>query len=139
MASTCYLEITAIQRPFSVQIDAGESREVFSVNFSGESDGEVSEWEEDLVRLCVSAGVPLALNTNTLIGRRKPWPTGAGPFARFIDTGGVAPNETHNGDIRERLSAQVVVIGRDFDATRSRALAIWRALDGVRNTTVASP
>lgn len=139
MADTCYIEIVAVQRPFPIDVDAGESRVMFSVNFNGTSDGEVNEWEEDLIRLCQTAGISMTLNVDTLIGRRKPWPSGDGPFHRFIDTGGIEPTISQNDDIQERLSAQVVVIGRDEDAARARALAIWRALKNVRNTTVTSP
>lgn len=139
MSDTCYLEIVDVQRPFPVDIDSGESRTMFSMNFTGLSDGEVNEWEEDLIRLCQLDAIPLVLNTNTLIGRRKMWPSGDGPFHRFIDTSDIGSELSHTDDIQERLGAQVVVIGRDEDAARARALAIWRTLKVVRNTTVTSP
>lgn len=139
MADACYLEINDVQRPFPIAVDEGETRTMYSVNFTATSDGEVNEWEEDLIRLCITGGVPLALNTNTLIGRRKKWPVGDGPFHRFIDTSGLAAALTHTNDVQEKLSAQVVVIGRDENAARARALAIWRTLKVVRNTTVTSP
>lgn len=139
MPDTCYLEINDVQRPFPIDVDAGESRTMYSMNFTATSDGEVPEWEEDLIRLCITGGIALDLNVDTLIGRRKPWPSGDGPFHRFIDTSGVFALLTHNGDVQERLAAQVVVIGRDEDAARARALAIWRTLKVVRNTTVTSP
>ena len=139
MSATCYTEIVDVQRPFPISVDAGESRTMFSVNFTARSEGEVNEWEEDLIRLCQLDGILLVLNTNTLIGRRKPWPSGDGPFHRFIDTSGLGAELTHTGDVQENLGAQVVVIGRDEDAARARALAIWRTLKLVRNTTVTSP
>ncbi len=141
MTDTCYLEIVDVARPFPIAVDAGESRTMYSINFTATSDGAVQEWEEDLIRLCQSAvpPIPLVLNTDTLIGRRKPWPSGDGPFHRFIDTSGLGAELSHNGDVQENLGAQVVVIGRDEDVARTRALAIWRALKIVRNTTVTSP
>ena len=138
---TCYLEIVDVARPFPIGVDEGETRTMYSVNFTAMSDGVVEEWEEDLIRLCQTAAppVPLVLNVDTLIGRRKPWPKGDGPFHRFIDTSGLGATLSQNGDVQENLSAQVVVIGRNEDAARARALAIWRALKIVRNTTVTSP
>ncbi len=141
MADTCYLEITDVARPFPIDVDAGETRSMFSANFEATSSGAVEEWEEDLIRLCQTATppIPLVLNVDTLIGRRKAWPAGKGPFHRFIDTSGLPSELTHNNDVQEKLSAQIVVIGRDENAARSRVLAIWRALKIVRNTTVTSP
>lgn len=139
MADTCYLEITDDHEPIEIDIDVGEDRTMWSLNFSAMTDGVVTEFVEDLVRLCQIAGIALVENVDTIYGRKKAWPSGAGPFHRFIPTSGPFAMLTHNGDSQERPSAQVVVIGRDYDAARARALAIWRTLRVVRNTTVTSP
>lgn len=135
MPTTCYIEILAVQRPFPVTEDEN-NRTLFSVNFLATSHGAVSEWEEDVVRICVTAGVPLVLDVDTFIGRKKV-PDGAGPFTSVIDTGGTAPLETHDGDRMERLSAQLIVRGA-YPAARLRAQQIYDALDGTRNVTVVA-
>jgi hypothetical protein len=146
MPATCYLQILSTQRPFPFQVDENE-RTMFSVNFQAMSAQEVDDWERDLIRLLVSAPVAGIVYTfpdgrrstdNTFIGPKAVIPTGAGPYVSILDTGGAAPFETHNGDKQEQLSAQLIIRGGSYYAARDLAIACWRALDGVRNTTVSS-
>ena len=131
-----YLEILAVQRPFPFRVD-DNNRVVFSVNFTGLAAGPVDQWEEELVKVLSDASLA-TLGTDTFIGPAAVVPVGAGPFMTVIDTGGREPLETHDGLDYERLSAQVTVRASKYRTARTRALAIWRALDGVRDQTVAA-
>jgi len=145
MADTCYLQILATQRPFPFMVDENE-RTMFSVNFQAMSAEAVEDWERDVIRLLVLAGVPITYTfpngnrrtDDTFIGPKAIIPTDPGPYLSVIDTGGAAPFETHNGDLQEQLSVQLIVRGADYYTARDLALDCWRALDGVRNTTVSS-
>lgn len=153
MSDNCYLEILATQRPFPLQVDENE-RTQFSVNFQGKTNQDVDDWERDVIRLLMNIGVtpvvvPVAAilytfpdgnrnNDNTFIGLTSVLPTGDGPFVQVMDTGGTAPLETHNGDTQDQLSVQLLVRGGNYFAARDLALACWRLLNGVRDTTVSS-
>lgn len=129
-----YLEILALQRPFPIGVDENQ-RVMFSVNFEAIAAANVNQWEEEIADVLTDASLA-TLGTDTFIGPLAVWPTGAGPYTNILDTGGSSPDETHNGDTYENLSAQIVVKATSYTTARTRALAIWRALDGVRNQTV---
>lgn len=135
-SSTRYLQILAVQRPFGIGLDDA-SRPMLSVNFEAEAAAPVNSWEEDLVAVLEGEGLA-TLGTDTFIGRAASVPQGSGPFVSVIDTGGSAPYATHNGDLYENLSAQIVVRAATYTAARTRALAIWRALEGRRNLLIAA-
>lgn len=138
-----YVELLAAQRPFSIGLDE-ERRAVFSCNYDGlvtapgwVSSGAVNtSFEDDVAMFITSAGLG-TLGTNLFIGPAALLQPGAGPYTTLIDTGGGAPAETHDGARYERISFQVLVRGASYAAARGRALAIWSALDGLRNVTVA--
>jgi hypothetical protein len=134
--ATTYVQILAVQRPFAFNVDEND-RTMFSVNFEGLAGAPVAEWEEELVKILTDAGLATP-NVDTFIGATKEAPAGNGPYTHVLDTGGSSPEETHDGSAYERLSAQIVVRAKDYDAARTRAHAIWRALDGLRNTTVTA-
>jgi len=134
--STRYLEILALQRPFPFNTDAN-NRIMFSVNFEALAAAPSDDWEQELVKLLTTAGLA-TFGTDTFIGPGSDPPSGAGPYITIIDTGGRAPDETHNGSIYERLSAQIVIRAVDYQVARTRALAVWRELHGQRNVTVAA-
>ena len=132
-----YLEILAVQRPFPIGIDEENDNVMFSVNFEATARATVDQWEEELVK--VLSGASLAtLGTDTFIGPQATVPTGTGPYLLINDTGGSGPLESHSGDTYEQLSAQIIIRASTYTAARTRALAVWRALHGVRNTTVAA-
>ena len=145
MPDTCYLEVLSVQRPFPFSVDENE-RTMFSVNFQATSAEEVEDWERDVIRLLITGGVGISFTfpdgdqrtDNTFIGPPSIIPTGPGPYVSIIDTGGAAPIETHNGDLQEQLSVQLIVRGREYFVARDLAIDCWRALDGVRDTTVTS-
>lgn len=131
-----YLEILAVQRPFPFNVDEN-SRVMFSVNFRALAAAPVQQWEEEVIKVLSDASLA-TLGTDTFVGPIAVVPSGAGPYLNINDTGGAEPSETHNGDVYERLSVQVVVRATSYTAARTRALAVWRALDGVRNTTITA-
>jgi hypothetical protein len=133
---SAYVEILAIQRPFPLMVD-DNNRTVFAVNFQAEAQAPVEKWEEEIAKVLSDAGLA-TLGTNCFIGPAAVIPTGTGPFIQIIDSGGRSPDETHNGSKYERLSAQITVRATSYGAARTRALAIWRALDGKRNVTVTA-
>lgn len=135
---TRYLEILARQRPFPFALDEHE-RVMFSCNFDAMAAAPVDTFEEDIAERILAPLNLATLGVDTFIGRRAVIPKGAGPYVSIIDTGGRTPDRTHNQDIAERLSFQIVVRGASHVTARSRALAIWRALDGIRNTVVGAP
>lgn len=131
-----YVQVLAVQRPFPFNTDEN-GRVMFSCNFDAVAAGPVEQWEEEVVSVLSGAGLA-TLNTDAFIGPAAILPKGDGPYITVIDTGGLSPVETHNGSIYERLSAQIVVRAAKYRVARTRALAIWRALDGLRNETVAA-
>ena len=145
MPDTCYLEVLATQRPFPISVDDNE-RSMFSVNFTAESNGFAADWERDVIRMLLAGGVTLAYTfpdgdrrvDDTFIGPAAFIPTGDGPYVSIIDTGGSDPIETHNNDIREQLSVQILVRGKAYFDARDLILECWRALDGIRDQTVSS-
>lgn len=131
-----YLEIISVQRPFSFgSDDAG--RALYSCNYLAIAAQPITKFEEEIGRLIFDAGHG-TFGTDMFIGPNVSPPPGAGPYTTIIDTGGTSPLETHNGDKYERMSCQVVVRATNRQAARTRALAIWRALDGQRNVTVTA-
>lgn len=134
--STRYLEILSMQRPFPTSVDANQ-RHIFSVNFMAQAAAPVADFEGEMAKLIANAGLGTK-GTDLFIGPLAPIPTGDGPYTTIIDTGGMSPLETHDGALYERLTFQVLVRAKSYTDARTRVLAIWRALDGQRNVTVAA-
>lgn len=139
-APTRYLSIQSAQRPFPIGQDANEF-ETFSVNFQAIGQAPVDRWEEDLIAILATEGLA-TYGVDAFMGRSVNLSdlSGDGPHVIVIDTGGTAPIEMRgpSGSLYPRLSAQIVVRARDYIVARTRALAIWRVLHGVRNETVAA-
>jgi hypothetical protein len=134
--ATRYLEILARQRPFPFDVDDND-RVLFSCNYDALAAAPVTAFEDEIMKLISNAGLG-TFGVDSFIGPDAVVPTGDGPYINIIDTGGLDPMETHNGSTYERLSVQIVVRATNFTAARTRALAVWRTLDGVRDTTVAA-
>lgn len=134
-----YIEILAMQRPFPIGLDE-QGREMFSVNFEAQGVGSITRWEEDIIKVLSDSGLVTSsgANINVFVGRGITVPAGSGPFINVIDTGGRSSDETHNGDRYENLSVQVIVRSNSFVATRTRALAIYEELHGLRDVTITS-
>lgn len=131
-----YLEILAVQRPFPFSVDESE-RTMFSCNFTALAAAPVTDWESEIMKILSNAGLATP-GTDTFIDPAVTLPSGDGPYTQIEDTGGREPYEAHRGEKYERLSIHIVVRGKNYIATRARALAIWRALDGKRNVSVAA-
>jgi len=135
--STKFIEILAEQRPFGIGLDP-QKRNRFSVNFNAMAQAPVVAWEECVVKILVDAGLGTA-NSDIFVGDAVVLPpTGTGPYITVIDTGGTSPVHVRNSSGYERLSVQLIVTAASYAAGRTRALAAWRALDGIRNATVAA-
>jgi hypothetical protein len=135
-----YLEILAVQRPFAFNVDPS-GRQMFSCNFSAVGAAPVADWEREVIQILEDASLATERSGTTgdaFIGPESTIPTGDGPWIQIIDTGGTAPLETHDGQEYERLSCQVIVRAKSFTVARTRALAIWRELDGKRGVTVTA-
>ncbi len=130
-----YLEILAVQRPFPIGADENQ-RTMFSMNFHAVAAQPVAKFEEEIARVLFDAGLAV-LGTNATIGPIATMKT-TDPSIHIMDTGGMFPLETHNGGKYERLSCQIIVRSANYFTARTRALAIWRALDGLRNTELAA-
>ena len=131
-----YLEIVSLNRPYFTGTD-DLNRAMLSCNYYATAAQPVDKFEEEIGRILFDAGLGV-FNTNMFIGPPSTVKEGVGPFITIIDTGGLSPLETHNGDKYERMSFQIIVRANDRKAARTRALAIWRALDGRRNLTVVA-
>lgn len=132
----CYLQILAPDRPFEIDVDEN-GRTEFSLNLDASAVWPSDSFEEDLVRICQNAGVPLVLVENTFIGAAATIPTGDGPYVLFISQPGFGTLETHDGEKLEQPGVQIMVRGKPSTAARVMAFSIFRALDGVRNLEVA--
>lgn len=133
---TRYIEILAVQRPFAFNTDAN-GRTLFSVNFNALGRAPVVSFEKEIAKVISDAGHG-TLNVDLFIGPLAPIPIGDGPYTTIINTGGVIPDETHNGGRYERLSFQLVIRALSYEIADARALNIWRTLDGKRNIDVAA-
>lgn len=134
-----YQEILAVQSPFDIGSDENK-RKMFSVNFDVMATAPVTDFEREMGKLINDASLG-TFGTDMFIGTEAILPTGDGPFVLIINTGGEAPESTQNaaaGHTYELLSFQIVTSARGYDAAKTRALAVWRTLDGVRNTTVTA-
>lgn len=134
-----YIQILAVQRPFDLGIDSKDNRTLVSCNFECIARAPVNTFEEDIAKILSDAGLATLSGSNmdTFLGRSASIPvSGSGPFNHIFATGGGYPYETHNSDIAERLTVQTLIRATLYEAARTRALAIWRALNGKRNITV---
>lgn len=109
------------------------------MNFEATAAAPVVDWEKEIVKLLSDVGLA-TLNTDTFIGHKAtlPLPPAPGPFISVMDTGGSAPWEAQSGEEYERLSVQLIIRAETYAAARTRALAVWRRLNGLRNVTVTA-
>lgn len=133
---TRYIEILSRQRPFPFNVDEN-GRTMFSANYDAQAAGPVADWEGEVAKLITAAGLGTA-GVDLFIGPKAAIPVGNGPYITILDTGGRSPDETQNGSKYERMSVQIVVRAQGYTQARTRALAIWRLLDGKRGVTVTA-
>lgn len=135
-----YLEILSVQPPSPFMVDASQ-RSHFTINFECTIAAPAADFEGEIAALIVNATLGTkwtGVSGDLFVGRDAKIPVGDGPFVVVVNTGGYPPLETHNADKYERRTFQIVVIALVYSVAKTRAEAIWRALDGVRNTTVTA-
>lgn len=131
-----YYQILAVQEPFAIGADV-KDRNMFSVNFRGKASSPLSELEDDVIAILQDEGLATP-NVDVFAGPRTKIPDGDGPFVLVKSTGGVGPDETHDGTKTRNFSFQVVVYAKSYVAGRTKANAIWQTLDGRRNFEIAA-
>lgn len=134
--SAYYFQILSVQEPFPIGADV-KDRNMFSVNFRGKASGTLSELEDDVIAILSDAGL-VTPNVTVFAGPRAKIPDGDGPYVLVKSTGGVGPDETHDGVKTRNFSFQVVVYSKSYTAGRTKANAIWQTLDGRRNFAIAA-
>lgn len=135
-----YLWILATDRPYDIGVDtSNRDFQMFSCNFTAMAQGPVASWTGEIAKLISDAGLG-TLGTSLFIGSKAIIPsTGSGPFTHIYDSSaGMLADETHNGGVYERLSCQIVVRAATYGAAETRAIAIWRELNGQRNVSVTA-
>lgn len=132
-----YLEILSVQSPFVIGTDTND-RTLYSVNFNMTVAAPTVKFEEEIGRLLFDNSLGGVFNTDTFIGSPSTLPSTPGPLINLIDTGGTSPLETHDGSKYERRSMQIVIRATNRAAARTRAMAIWRLLDGQRDITITA-
>jgi hypothetical protein len=135
-----FLEILPRQGPGGAVIGEDESERVMrSMNFDALVEAPVASLEEKIAARIIAQGAATALATDIFIGPKAVLPS-AGPYIQILDTGGLPPVYVHDvaGASQDRVSFQIVVTASSYANARTRALAVYRALDGVRNTTLAA-
>lgn len=135
---TYYLEILSTSPPFPIEVD-GNGRTIFSCNFTAVARAPVTDFKNEIMSLITDASQGTRWNGasgDMFVGRYAKIPDGDGPYVTFVESAGFAPLETHNGDSYERRGFQILVTAAVYSAAETRANAIWRTLDGVRNTEV---
>lgn len=134
-----YLSITSEQSPFDIGEDRSE-RSMLSCNYDCTARAPVSSFLREIGRFISDAGLG-TFGTDMFLGRGAILPKGDGPYVSLINTGGdesIAIQNDAQGHSLEELSVQIVVRAAHYEDAETRALAIWRVLDGIRNTTVTA-
>ena len=136
---TTYLELLSVDRPADIGADDND-RVVFAVNFTLLSQGSITNLEREIATLIVNASLGTGLGTDIFIGTLAKLPvlTPSTPVINITATGGLGRDKTQNDDPYERPSCQITVRSKDYAVAQDRVLAIWRALDGLRNFSVTA-
>lgn len=93
---------------------------------------------EDLQWLIEQAGLG-TYGTSLFKGSKATYPIGDGPYVTIIETGGTAPEGTHNSPTKPayvRPSVQIVTRAKKRDDARNRAQALYLLLYPVRDQFV---
>ena len=94
-------------------------------------------WPTDLVQLCENAGVGTRGET-IFEGLKAAVPRGDGPYLRIVGTGGSGPEWVHNANTPafKFPAAQLMAVGKDYQATWDMINAAYDAVVPVRNQTI---
>lgn len=133
-----YLEVLADDRPADIGQDDND-RTVFVMNLRCVSVGDLDEFDHEIAKLIIDAGLASTLGVDIFTGSKaKIPPTSSVPLINIVATGGLGRTQSHNGTDYEYPSCQITVRAPTVSAARDRAIAIWRALDGLRNFDVVA-
>lgn len=99
-------------------------------------------WLEDVASLITAAGAG-TLNVDTFLSTAASVPAGVGPYTLLVETGGMGLERLHSDDVGvlnapayERPGMQITVRATSYVTARTRARAVFDAVDGVFNTTI---
>lgn len=129
-----YIQILARQSPFEYGKDP-LGRVLFSCNYDCRAVYPVGNFINGMVSLLSDNGLGVG-GSNLFYGPQVEVPSGEGPYITLKQTGGFAPDESHNTKY-ENLGLQVIVVASDYDLGDTKAKSIHRFLDGKRSFTVA--
>lgn len=133
-----YISFTAAQEPFPVGEDNAK-RTMFSVNFEVKAAAPLGYFEGEVSKLLKDAGLATGVTPSsggdTQIGPSVSLPA-TGTIISILNSGGMSPLDTHDGQRIHRLSLQIIVRALSYPVGRERIQAIWQRLHGLRNTTV---
>lgn len=130
-----YLYILASHPPADVGMD-NLNRVQFSTNFYACAEYPVVDWILDVAKILTEEGVLTTLNTDYFIGSNKSLPNGVGPFTLLLNTGGLGSTITHDNQRLTKLKCQIIVHGGNYATAHTKAINIWKELDGLYNRTV---
>lgn len=131
-----YLNILSVSGPIQFGHDDNQ-RVLWSINLTAMARAPVTDWPREVRRVLIDAAL-VTVGVDVFLSTKATMPPGDGPYTTIIDTGGIAPLETQDGQEIERRACQVTIRAKDYDTGRTLALAEWRALDGIRNTTISA-
>lgn len=141
-----YIHILARQSPFEYGKDP-LNRVLFSCNYDCRARHPVASFIHEIRKIIIDAGLAVlefnlngTVNENTsniFVSPQFEVPSGDGPYITLKQTGGYAPDESHNTK-NLNLGLQVIVLASDYDQGDVRSKEIWSLLDGKRNFTVTA-
>lgn len=135
--STYYLEINAIQSPFSIGNDTS-ARAMISFNVLCSYSGSASPFEEEICKIIQNAGLAI-LGTDMFFGSLAQLPQNQpGPFITIESTGGVSPLHTHDNQFIQRPSAKVITRATGYIVARNKANQVYNLLNGKHTVTVTT-
>lgn len=108
---------------------------MFSCNYNVTAGGPIADLEQEIVKLITSGGLGTS-SVDTFIGNAVP--VGDGPFTLIIPTGGRSSLFSHDDEELERPSVQMIVRAKVYPVAKSRAMAIYRLLNGQRNVSLVA-
>lgn len=136
--STYYLWIRDVDRPTEVPMADPDRRPLFVFNLEAYARAPVDDWPREVVKVLEDAGLA-TFGTDCWVGSPASIPDGAGPFISVWDTGGSFTDRFQHGSDYERPTCQVAVRAAGYQVAEARAIATWRALKSITNTTIAAP
>lgn len=128
-----YIHILARQSPFEYGKDP-LGRVLFSCNYDCRARHPVTSFIHEMVKLLVDNGLGVSGST-LFVGPQVNIPSGDGPYITLKQTGGFAPDESHDTKFLN-LGLQTIITSLDYDLGDVKAKSIHSLLDGKRSFTV---